>query len=161
MKTVMACVDFSPVTDEVVQRALDLARASDSKVCLVHVVAPVPVVGPPEVLTSTMTIVSDERLKLARRRLESLREQLRCNGTEIKTLLFEGLPADSILSAAANEDADLIVIGSHGLGFLRRVFLGSTTMGVLKAARCPVVVVPSQEVVERVGKSFAKDEIGF
>ena len=39
--------------------------------------------------------------------------------------------------------ADLIVMGSHGHGALFEFLVGSATSGVLRAARVPVVVVPS------------------
>jgi nucleotide-binding universal stress UspA family protein len=51
-----------------------------------------------------------------------------------------GLPADELLSAAA--DADMIVVGSRGAGGFKRLLLGSVSTQVTHHARCPVVVVP-------------------
>lgn len=144
MKVVMACVDFSPVTDEVLKRSFDLGKALGARVCLVHVVAPLPIVGPEEALSPPLEVFPDERLKSARQQIDALRERKNGEGIEIKTLIYEGIPATCLLAAAEQEKAELIVIGSHGLGFLRRVLMGSTAMGVLKGARCPVLVVPSK-----------------
>ncbi|MEV8631331.1 universal stress protein [Streptosporangium sp. NPDC051023] len=46
----------------------------------------------------------------------------------------------------ASRAADLVVVGSHGLGGLRATVLGSVSHGVLHRAHCPVAVVPSQHV---------------
>lgn len=46
------------------------------------------------------------------------------------------------LLADAAADADLLVVGSRGYGPLRRVLLGSTSAGLVRSARCPVLVYP-------------------
>ena len=51
-----------------------------------------------------------------------------------------GQPGDVVLSVAAEEGAGLIVIGSRGLGRLRRTFSGSVSDHVLHHAHCPVIV---------------------
>ncbi|MEO8353471.1 MAG: universal stress protein, partial [Chthoniobacteraceae bacterium] len=42
--------------------------------------------------------------------------------------------------------ADMIVMGSHGHGSFYELLVGSVTSGVLRDARCPVLVVPAKEV---------------
>jgi nucleotide-binding universal stress UspA family protein len=51
-------------------------------------------------------------------------------------------PVDALLDAA--EDADLLVVGSHGRGALGLMLLGSVSRGVLHHATCPVAVVPAE-----------------
>jgi nucleotide-binding universal stress UspA family protein len=53
-----------------------------------------------------------------------------------------GVPADQILKEAERLRADLIVLGTHGLTGAERLFLGSTTIGVLERAKVPVLTVP-------------------
>jgi nucleotide-binding universal stress UspA family protein len=53
-----------------------------------------------------------------------------------------GEPADQILNAAERLRADLIVLGTHGLTGVERLFLGSTTLGVLQHTKVPVLAVP-------------------
>ncbi|MDA3625149.1 universal stress protein [Saccharopolyspora oryzae] len=48
-------------------------------------------------------------------------------------------PADALLREG--QDAALVVVGSHGRGFVRRVLLGSVSHAVVNRARCPVAVV--------------------
>jgi nucleotide-binding universal stress UspA family protein len=62
------------------------------------------------------------------------------------------LPGDALLEAAA--DADLLVVGTRGLGALKSLVLGSVSHRVVNHAPCPVVVVPMPEAVpERHGRA--------
>jgi nucleotide-binding universal stress UspA family protein len=56
-----------------------------------------------------------------------------------------GKPATEIVKAAQEWPADLIVIGSHGRGGVQRLLLGSVADGVMRHAKCPVLVVRSEE----------------
>jgi nucleotide-binding universal stress UspA family protein len=53
-----------------------------------------------------------------------------------------GEPADAILDTAASESIDLIVMGTQGLGGVRKWLVGSTTERVLRRTRTPVLAVP-------------------
>ncbi len=56
--------------------------------------------------------------------------------------LCEGFPAEMILRKADEFNCDAIVLGSHGKGFIRNTFLGSTSKRVLRRTRKPVFVIP-------------------
>jgi nucleotide-binding universal stress UspA family protein len=58
---------------------------------------------------------------------------------EITRVVSEGPAAATLLAAA--EDADLLVVGSRGLGGFKGMLLGSVSHQVAQRARCPVVVV--------------------
>jgi len=53
-----------------------------------------------------------------------------------------GHPVEEILKAADDEGCDVIVLGTHGKGFLRQTFLGSVAEDVLKRTRKPVFIIP-------------------
>jgi nucleotide-binding universal stress UspA family protein len=55
----------------------------------------------------------------------------------------DGDPVDVLLAAVEDEHADLLVVGSHGVGGRPELALGSTSLHVLQAARVPVLVVPA------------------
>lgn len=54
-----------------------------------------------------------------------------------------GIPAEEILKAA--KDADMIVVGSRGVGGFAGLYLGSVGTQLVHHAHCPVVVVPPEE----------------
>ena len=55
-----------------------------------------------------------------------------------------GRPAREIVKAARAENADLIVMGTHGLTGVRRLMLGSVTEEVLRTVTVPVLAVPQR-----------------
>lgn len=61
-------------------------------------------------------------------------------GVEVRGELVEGPPAQALLDAARN--ADLLVVGSRGLGGFASLLLGSVSHQVSHHAPCPVVLVP-------------------
>jgi nucleotide-binding universal stress UspA family protein len=53
-----------------------------------------------------------------------------------------GHPVEEILNAADEERCDVIILGSHGKGFMKQTFLGSVSHAVLERSRKPVLIVP-------------------
>jgi nucleotide-binding universal stress UspA family protein len=72
-------------------------------------------------------------------RLRRLADREAIAGTEALWLVDVGHPADRLVAAATDEEASLIVVGSHGA---RSSLLGSISSDVARRAPCPVVVVP-------------------
>jgi nucleotide-binding universal stress UspA family protein len=62
-----------------------------------------------------------------------------------ESLQFNGAPIGLIVEQAKKLEADYIVMGSHGHSAFYDLLVGSTTHGVLKRAKCPVVIVPPQK----------------
>jgi len=69
---------------------------------------------------------------------------------EVKEQITWGdLPADEILATAAREKVDMLVLGTHGHGAIRRALLGSVASTVARAAPCPVLLVPPSSGVDK------------
>ena len=62
-------------------------------------------------------------------------------GTSVDPRIETGDPAAVICTVAKEVGADVVVVGSHGKGFLSRVLLGSVSEYVTRHAPCPVLVV--------------------
>jgi nucleotide-binding universal stress UspA family protein len=64
----------------------------------------------------------------------------------VTTKVMEGSPKDMIVEEAQDWGADLIVLGSHGYGRVRRVLLGSVASAVVVEAPCSVQVVRAKHL---------------
>jgi nucleotide-binding universal stress UspA family protein len=162
MKRILVPVDFSPATDCVLTLARELARALQAELHLVHVreIAAVPVfpaatigypgIGMPEMGMAGGLPVGSPGLGVAdlpnekeKSRLASLQEELARSGLSAFAHEPEGAVVEEILKLASEISADLVVMGSHGHGAVYNLLVGCVTEGVLKAGRCPVLLVPA------------------
>lgn len=78
----------------------------------------------------------------SRAELEQLMEATDWGELEVSSEMLEGPPLDAILTAA--EQADLLVLGTHGRSGLSRFVMGSVSQGVLKRHGGAVLVVPNR-----------------
>jgi nucleotide-binding universal stress UspA family protein len=91
-------------------------------------------------------IVNQQRSE-SRKRLRDAAAVLAQNAPALHTTtsLLEGWPKDAIVAEAARWGADLVVVGSHGYGPIRRFFLGSVSLYVAHHAPCSVEIVRCRE----------------
>jgi nucleotide-binding universal stress UspA family protein len=131
-------VDGSSASVSAVDHAFDQASRLGLPLVAVHawempaLFVPVPPWLPEEV----------EEIRVAEKAVlsESLAGHMeRYPDVNVTSMVHRGGPAHVIL--AASEDAELLVVGSRGLGGFRGLLLGSVSQAVLHHATCPVVVV--------------------
>ncbi len=144
MESILVALDFSEVTEKLLSQACSLASAFAGTLRLVHVAAPDPEFVGFEVGPQSVRDQRAETLRKEHRLLQELADRVRRRGIETKAILVEGPTVETILAQADKEKADLIVTGSHGHGALYTTLLGSVSEGVLRGARCPVLVVPAR-----------------
>lgn len=77
----------------------------------------------------------------ARRRLRDLVPDQASTYCAVETAVVEGRAYRRVLQRAAEEEADLIVMGVQGRGAVDLLVFGSTTHHVIRAAACPVLIV--------------------
>jgi nucleotide-binding universal stress UspA family protein len=147
MKTILAPLDFSPVSESVVAEAIRLAPALDARVVLLTVVQPPAMVAEHALQNAAEIIAAGE--KFAARKLLKAQGQLEAEFIPTDTAQVAGSPADRILAEAERTHADYIIMGSHGHTALYDLLVGSTTQGVMKHATCPVLIVPAAEPTRR------------
>ena len=142
MKTILVPIDFSDCAPRVVEAAAAMARAFSAKLLLLHIAAAEPEFigykpGPQSVRDSVARELADEH-----RRIHDISQELEASGISVTPLVIQGYPVEKIIEEATRQNADLIVMGSHGHGLLRSLLVGSVTEGVMRNASCPVLVVP-------------------
>lgn len=143
MKTILAPIDFSAITDRVCETAVALAKAVNGRVVLLHSVPPPVLIAeygmPLAENIAELTVTAE---KTAANELARLQSRLQRNGLEVETEQECGAPAPFILRQARSREADFIVLGSHGHTALYDLLVGSTAHGVISKSPCPVVIVP-------------------
>lgn len=136
--------------------ATDLARKHDAKLIILHCIESIS----PTIYSEGIT---EDVFKLIRKNKEEEKAQ---DTAEIKQLLLqfcrnvesqigppcvnlvseiivkEGYPAEEILSTSDEKECDVIVLGTHGKGWLKNTFLGSVASSVLNSTRKPVFIIP-------------------
>ena len=156
MKTILAPVDFSAVSDLVVAEAATLARAFQGRVVLLNVIQPPAVVAEYAPLMQNIAEITVAGEKAAARKLGAAQQKLQSDFIEAETAQLVGSPVQHILAEAERVGADYIVMGSHGHTALYDLLVGSTTHGVLMRARCPVIIVPAARTRKTPAKKTAR-----
>ncbi|MEO6243852.1 MAG: universal stress protein [Opitutaceae bacterium] len=142
MKTILVPVDFSPVTDSIVQQVSTLAKVLPARVVLLTIIQPPLVISEYGALMGDIVEITAAGEKHAAQQLTRLEDKLTAQHIKTDTLQFTGAPIKLIVEQAKKLNADYIVMGSHGHTALYDLLVGSTTHGVLMRAKCPVVIVP-------------------
>jgi len=138
--TILVAVDQSENAKRALKTAIWLAKSTGARLIAVHVVPPPPVAE--GVAPTTLERLEKAYLSMGSRILADLAwEAGTKHGFKIETLLETGDAREKILAAAKENSADIIVIGSRGMGRIGRLLLGSVSQSVVQNARIPVLVV--------------------
>ena len=145
LKKILVPTDFSKFSAKALHYATEFAEQFGAAITLVHVVEPI--VYPSE---SGYTAVEIETVqttwrKDAKRKLEELGRKSIKPPLTARTVVRCGSPYHEITTLAKEEDADLIILATHGYTGLKHVFLGSTAEKVVRHAPCPVLTVRESE----------------
>lgn len=141
---ILVGVDGSDAAQQALQEALALAKVHQAEVRAVYVLD-----SSQQVMTfgiveaqPLINVLRDTGKKI----LEQVAEAARGQGASIETHLAEtmgetGHTAETLVAAAKDWKADLIVVGTHGRRGLRRMLIGSVAETVVRMAELPVLLV--------------------
>jgi nucleotide-binding universal stress UspA family protein len=139
---ILVPTDFSACAEEAWATAQRLARALDADLVLVHVVMEAAVYSGAPFARGLAAEAQAGARKWADEQLQRWAETARAAGLEVRTELRTGVVHEQIVDAATETRADLIVLGTHGHGGLKRAVLGSVADRVIRLGPCPVMSVP-------------------
>jgi nucleotide-binding universal stress UspA family protein len=155
IKKILYTTDLSKNSAYAFRYATKMAEKYDARIIILHVVEPIP-----SMAKHYMKIYVDESkweekiryeqdlaIERIKKRLQEFCKQEtqdapQCLAQVTNILVRPGYPVEEILKAADEEDCNIIILGTHGKGFLKHTFLGSVAGSVLDRARRPVLVVP-------------------
>jgi nucleotide-binding universal stress UspA family protein len=154
MEKVLIALDYDPTAEAVAEKGFMLAKAMGAEVTLLHVIAdPVyyssvnysPIMGfsgymdmDPVQADITGALKKESLLFL-----EKAKHHLADDS--IKTLATTGNFAESILDAAKEMNAGIIVMGSHSHNWLDEILVGSVTEKVLRNSPVPLFIIPTKK----------------
>ena len=150
IKKILYATDLSKNSSYAFLYATDMAKRHDAKIVILHAVESVPAY-----VDAYAGITVDIQQKQQAEAIEEIKRHLQefCKKAEAqigptcvslisKILVPRGHPPEEILNAADEEGCDVIVLGTHGKGFLAHTFLGSVSSAVLHRTRKPVFIIP-------------------
>lgn len=133
-KTILVPTDFSTASDAALPHAEALAKQSNARLLIVHVEEPPLAYGGGELYYGLPEPSSERILKM----LEDVKPA--DPKLPFAHRLTMGDPAAEIVRIAADEQAEMIVLGTHGRTGMTRLLMGSVAEAVVRRAPCPVLV---------------------
>jgi len=134
LSNLLVCIDGSENSIKALNYAVKLAEKMGSKITLLNV-------EERRLYDSSPKAAKDIGEKILSKALDVIgKKKIRVD----KRLEF-GVPSDSIVEFAEKGNYDLIVLGSRGLGTVRRFLLGSVSDDVSHKAKCSVLIVPAKK----------------
>lgn len=134
-RVLVAC-DLSEATVPTLEAARAFGRPFGAQLRVLTVVEPLPAI--PDV---GIQIDEGEHLRITEREVAAMVSG-GGDGDRLETIVQTGSAARTITDEAAGWGADLVVVGSHGKGWVDRVLLGSTTERLLNRLPCSILVIP-------------------
>ena len=138
---ILVATDFSDCSVEACAYALTLARKFDASLQIVHVIN-----EPVDLRGFYVPHISFDQLEkeIADGAVSMLETFCKANLVDFgnyTTTVVSGVPYEEIIRTAQEQDASLIVIGTHGRSGLDHLIFGSTAERVVRGAPCPVLTI--------------------
>ncbi|MGA0569503.1 universal stress protein [Variovorax sp. VNK109] len=141
-KHILVPVDGSSTALLAMDKAIELAKVFDGKVTAVHVIDQYPFAGIGADYAYGQTEYQAAATASAKQSLAQASGVAEAAGVPCAQRVVEGHAVhEGVLEAAAADDVDLIIMGSHGRHGIEKLLLGSVTQRVLSHTTLPVLVV--------------------
>jgi nucleotide-binding universal stress UspA family protein len=152
IKRILYATDLSQNSTYAFYYAVDLAKKHGAKIIILHTVEPISPSVMPYIEREKIDKIQKENIEETideiKKRLQNFCKRAEaqigppCADLVSKILVPLGHPPEKILNAAEEEGCDVIILGTHGKGFLAHTFLGSVSSAVLHRTRKPVFIIP-------------------
>ncbi len=146
---ILIAVDGSPYSDHIIDYGVFIAKKMNSEIGVVHInelpmAAPFtidPLSNEPSTMIMEVMQAQEDSSK------ELFKHIQKTWGKEIPLHIYAkvGKPKDEILATAEEFQADLIILGTHGRVGFDHFISGSVAEGVVRKARCPVLIIPNKD----------------
>lgn len=140
---ILVPLDGSERSTKALAHAISLAEKFSAKITLMYVIPTLPPYTDTAIdrLGHVQQSIIDELLRNGNVMLNQYASSFSDRKIEADQFIIIGHPANEILEKATQEDYDLIVIGSRGLGEIKGYIMGSVSNRVSRHASCPVLII--------------------
>ena len=150
LKKILCPVDFSEPSNAALISAVELAEHYSASIILVHAINEIdPTPSPSYTLThhlmDQIPQIMGQMTENAHKAMQDLIKNHVDQRIPAEHRVVIGDPAESIVQLAENEEADLIVMATHGRSGLKGLFFGSVAEKVVRSAACPVLTMRYKE----------------
>lgn len=155
---VVIAIDASQQAEYAIKYYFEHLHKKKNKIVLVHVIELPDMAHARQVYLSPSALAElwKEEQEKCKRLQEHLTDVIKSHGVMDVTLRTQGgtKPGQVIIATATEEKASMIVIGTRGMGKIRRTVLGSVSDYVVHHSACPVIVVrhptpPAAQIEEK------------
>jgi len=145
MKNILVPVDFSVQAKYAAKVASDIAKLTNSKIFLLHMLElPTGVVDPSSFGNSNNTPTTLLFLKRAHEKFEDFKKLSFFEGVEVEDSVQFHKAYDGIIDESKKQNIDLIVMGSQGTSGLEEMLIGSNTEKIVRNSDIPVLVIKKE-----------------
>lgn len=140
-KKILFCADFSENSEPARELAVDYARKFGAQLLIIHVIDSTYFSTYEDWVAEEFEQVIRRLQDTAATRLESVKAQSLQSVGSVETFCRVGSPSQEIVTLAAEQSVDLIVVGTHGRTGVKGLVMGSVARSVLRAAHRPVLIM--------------------
>ena len=141
IKKILVPVDFSENSQKILRTAVDFSARFKAEVVIVFVVQSFDDYSGFFVPHMPIVQLEEEMVKSAKEKMKSFVAETLNGSVSYTTAILSGDVVEEINSFAAKENADLIVMGTHGYKGLDKILFGSVAEKIVKTAPCPVLTI--------------------
>jgi nucleotide-binding universal stress UspA family protein len=150
LEKILLCTDFSAPSEKLLNCIPELQDFGLHEVILLHVID-----------TDSMEAEEEALDQKHEEKLASIKKELQVSGFTVTVRVVFGIPSEEIIRVAEEEMVSLIILGSHGKGYIKSQYLGSTTFDVLRLSQIPLLIekyvkLEDGEITAYCQKKFSK-----
>jgi nucleotide-binding universal stress UspA family protein len=141
MKRILVPTDFSPLAENALKIAANLAKKHEAEIYLLHLLdLPLDLIDPTQGGSQDLP-ESIFFMKLAHQRFAKAISKPYLDGVKVHETVDFNAAFEGIMQVSKKHNCDLIIMGSHGAEGLKEVFVGSNTEKVVRYSEIPVLVI--------------------
>ncbi len=161
MKKIVFATDFSDQAENTLNYAISLTSGMGAELIIFHSVG-IPTTSA-DMLVNPLSLlekISHDRLKGMEEEIKDAVNKQGFSPIEVRTAVKAGFPSENIVQFAAEENADLLIVGTHGVSPGAMFLKGSTSSEVARRAKCPVLAIPENTLAKPISKIVFAADLG-